>query len=123
MGWGASSCAPWGPPTLEVFPRPSFLQSPPSADTFTSAHPHPPASPWALAAPPSCLKGASAYMHRLPPLAVVLGGKKRLLCSEGKLLGWGLAFWGVGTPCPPSGPASPFFRFTGDHMLPHSLTR
>lgn len=41
MGWGASSCAPWGPPTLEVFPRPSFLQSPPSADTFTSAHPPP----------------------------------------------------------------------------------
>lgn len=42
MGWGASSCAPWGPPPLEVFPRPSLPQSPPSADTFTSAHPPPP---------------------------------------------------------------------------------
>ena len=49
-------------------------------------------------------------MHGLPPLAVILGGKKRPLCLEGKLLGWGLAFWGAGTPCPYSGPRLPFLQ-------------
>ena len=63
-------------------------------------------------------------MHGLPPLAVILGGKKRPLCLEGKLLGWGLAFWGTGTPCPSSGPRLPFLQIywrlhAGAPMLAH----
>lgn len=45
MGWGASGRAPWGPPTLKVFPRPLFPQSLPGTDTFTSAHPPPSVTP------------------------------------------------------------------------------
>ena len=49
-------------------------------------------------------------MHGLPPLAVVLGRKKRPFCLEGKLLGWGLAFWGAVTPYPSSRPRLPFLQ-------------